>query len=230
VADVFFLKQIDWLQELSDGDWVELQRRGARSVFAKGQVVFEPSREPKSVYLMETGRVRIYRLSSEGDEATLGYVMPGEVFGELPGFGDFARDSFACARVRSSVWKIPVDVFRALLRSRPKMVIEVTRQIGERMKRVESRVESLVFRDVSSRVAVVLLELAEDFGVREDEQWTLDLHLSQRELATLVGTTRQTINAVLGRFREMGLVLSQDGILRLLQPEELRRVAGGGSD
>jgi CRP-like cAMP-binding protein len=107
------------------------------------------------------------------------------------------------------------------------MVIEVTRQIGERMKRVESRVESLVFRSVSARVAVLLLELANDFGERDGEAWRLGLRLSQSELATLVGTSRQSINLALGRFRERGLVVLDDGILCLLQPEALRRIAEG---
>jgi CRP-like cAMP-binding protein len=233
VDDAWFLKQIDWLQELDEGEWAELQKRGTRQHFAEGQMVFQPSRDPQSVYLLESGRVRIYRLSSEGEEATLGYVAPGEVFGELPGFGNFARESFASAAVLSAVWKIPVDVFRALVRTRPKLVIEVTRQIGERMKRVESRVESLVFRNVSSRVALALLELAEDFGERVDaqdgEQWTLSLGLSQRELATLVGTSRQSINEVLGRFRERGLVLPEGAVLRLPRLAALRRVADGGT-
>lgn len=227
--DVWFLKQIDWLQELSSDEWAELQRRGSRKLFEESQMIFEPSRDPQSVYVLETGRVRVYRLSAEGEEATLGYVAPGEVFGELPGFGDFARESFAAAAIHSAVWKIPVDIFRTLVRKRPKLVIEVTRQIGERMKRVESRVESLVLRNVSSRVAMVLLELAEDFGERDGESWTLDLQLSQRELATLVGTTRQSINTVLGRFREEALIALEDGVLRLLQPEALRHLASGES-
>ena len=225
--DVWFLKQIDWLQELSDDDWEQLRHRGIRDVFEAGQMVFEPSRDPHSVYLLEDGRVRIYRLSSGGDEATLGYVSAGEVFGELAGFGDFARESFASAGERSTIWKIPVEVFRRLMRTRPGMVIEVTRQIGERMKRVESRVESLVFRSVSARVAVLLLELANDFGERDGEAWRLSLRLSQSEFATLVGTSRQSINLALGRFRERGLVVLDDGILCLLQPEALRRIAEG---
>lgn len=228
--DARLLRQIHWLRELSDGEWGEIESRGTRKIFEDGQIVFEPSPGPKSVYLLERGRIRVYRLSPQGEEATLGYIGPGEVFGELPSFGDFPRESFAAAPVRSIVWKIPIEVFRRLLSTHPKLMIEVTRQIGERMKRVESRVESMVFHNVTSRLALLLLQLAEDFGERDGDEWTLDLSLSQRELATLVGTSRQSINAVLGRFREEGLVSPKDGVLRLLDPEALRRVASGRSE
>jgi CRP/FNR family cyclic AMP-dependent transcriptional regulator len=229
VDDSWFLKQIDWLRELDGQDWAALEKRATRHHFERGQLVFEPARDPRSVYLLERGRVRIYRLSSSGDEATLGYVMRGEVFGELAGFGPYARESFAVAKVDSEVWKVPVELFRELVSKRPSLVIDVTRLMGERMKRVESRVESLILRNVRSRLAGVLLELAEDLGQQSGEGWVLELHLSQGEIATLIGASRQSVNAALARFREDGWVRQDGARLILLEPQRLRAVAEAGS-
>jgi CRP-like cAMP-binding protein len=228
VAGLEFLRRIDWLQELGEPDWSELGRCAVRLVFARGETVFEPARSPQSVYLLEQGRIRIFRLSAQGKEATLGYVEPGGVFGELAVFGEYSRESFALAQRDSVVWQIPVSVFRGWIRERPMLVAEVARQIGERMKRVESRIEGLVLHDVRSRLATVLLELTEDFSRGGDER--RDIDLSQGELATLIGASRQSVNATLAQFQDDGLVRRDGRGLRLLEVERLRRLSEAGSD
>jgi CRP-like cAMP-binding protein len=222
MGDVWYLKQIDWLQELDEREWGQLRARATRHAFGAGETVFAPARDPRSVYLLESGSVRIYRVSREGDEATLGYIAPGEVFGELAGFGDFPRESFAAAVGASMVWKIPVDLFRSLVTARPRMTMAVTRQVGERLKSVEMRVESLVFRDVRSRLALLLLELEKDFGKREGERRLLDLPLTQSELASLVGASRQSVNAALGELQRDGLIAREGRRMVLLAPDRLR--------
>ena len=78
--------------------------------------------------------------------------------------------------------------------------------MGNRFKRIESRVENLVFRNLRSRIAHILLELAEDFGREDDGRIVIDLALSQQDLAALVGATRQSVNLCLRELREAGLV------------------------
>jgi len=150
----------------------------------------------------------------------------GEVFGEMAAFGDYPRESYAQAVRPSRVWKIPGDVFRSLLAVRPEFGFEITRQIGTRLKRIESRVENLVFRDARSRVAYMLLELASDFGRASDGHVVLDVDITQSELATLVGSTRQTINATLREFEREGWIGHEGRHLVLFQPESLRRITG----
>lgn len=202
-----------------------LQRASVRCDFGRGATVFTPDSDPHELYLLERGLVRIYRLSNEGNETTFGYVAPGEVFGELPAFGDFPRESFASAVHPSRVWKIPVPPFQRMLEQRPAVMLAVTRQIGQRMKRIESRVEKLVFRDVRARLAGILLELSEDFGKPRGDALALEIDLTQSELATLVGSTRQTINTSVGELESAGLIEREGRRLILVKPKELARVA-----
>jgi CRP-like cAMP-binding protein len=207
----------------------EIEKLWSASVYreyAAGDTVFAPASHPHSLYLLERGLVRIYRLSKEGSETSFGYVAPGEVFGEMAAFGDYPRQSFAEAVRPSRVWKIPGGVFRSLLAARPGIGLEITRQIGTRLKRIESRVENLVFRDARARVAQILLELANDFGSSEDGRITIEVDFTQGELATLVGATRQTINVNLREFEREGWIDYRGRRLVLLRPEGLRRIAG----
>ncbi len=222
---IWHLRRIDWLKALPAQEAQELQRASTCREYARGEMVFTPNPTPHSVFLLARGLVRVYRLAPSGAETTFGYVAPGEVFGELTAFGNHPRESFAQAVRASTIWRIPREAFERVVAAKPSLVLAITKQMGQRMKRIESRVEHLVFRDVRARLARVLSELAEDFGRAEDGSRLIDLPLTQAELATLVGTTRQTVNATLRRLEAEGLVGRRHHRILLFKPDELRRAA-----
>lgn len=156
----------------------------------------------------------------------LGYVARGEVFGELAAFGDRPRESFADALHASLVWKIPREVFERVVSGRAALAIRVTQQIGDRFKHLESRVENLVFRDVRSRLARILLDLARDFGQREsDGALRIELPLTQGEVAKLIGSTRQSVNQGMRELEQAGLVGRRGGCIAVLESERLRSIS-----
>jgi CRP-like cAMP-binding protein len=200
------LRRIDWIAELGPNALQLLQHSGAAKRYSVGETIFAPATHPESVYLLESGLARVYRVSEAGGETSFGYVAPGELFGELPAFGDYPRESFAQAVQASVAWTIAREPFQRLLVSCPSLVLAIARQMAQRMKRVEARVEDLVFRSVRIRVARMLTELAESFGRPEGDGVVIDIPLTQADLATLVGATRQTVNQALGELGREGLV------------------------
>jgi len=223
--DVWHLRSVDWLSALPEKDLERLRAMSVYRDFAAGETIFQPDPDPHSVYLLERGLVRIYRLSSDGAETTFGYVAAGEVFGELTAFGAYPRESFAMAVRASRAWRIDAAPFRKLLSEQSQLAIEVGRQMGARMKRIESRVEDLVFRDVRSRLAHILLELGASLGERRDGRTVIGADLTQAELATLIGSTRQTVNATLRALEAQGIVGRDGRRLALLDPEALQGIA-----
>jgi CRP-like cAMP-binding protein len=224
LRDVWHLRDVDWLHELPTEEVEKLWSASIYREYAAGETVFAPASHPHSLYLLERGLVRIYRLSPAGSELSFGYVAPGEVFGEMAAFGDYERESFAAAVRPSRVWTIPADVFRGLIAVRPSVAFEITRQIGRRLKRIENRVEDLIFRDARSRVAHILLELARDFRGEHEGHVAIDVDFTQGELATLVGSTRQTINSSLREFEREGWIGYGGRRIAILRPEVLRRL------
>lgn len=223
-GEVWYLRNIDWLAQLGEPELSVLELGSHARRYTRGEMIFAPSVRPHSVYLLQSGLARIYRLSQEGGETSFGYVAPGEVFGELPAFGDFPRESFAQAVRTSQVWRIPRENFQRVLAARSALAIQVTKQIGDRLKKVESRVEDLVFRTVRTRVARMLGELAEDFGCNENGHRVIDIPITQSELATLVGATRQTVNQTLREFSDQGLIGRDHRRIVLLSPERLQHL------
>jgi CRP-like cAMP-binding protein len=228
MEDFWHLHNFDWLSELSAAETDSLRSESVHHKYRAGEMIFAPAPHPDSVYLLESGLVRIYRLSSSGAETTLGYVRPGEIFGELEAFTSGPRESHASAIVPSLVWRLRREAIQQVLALHPGIVTAVTKQIGSRLKRIESRVEHLVFRSVPSRVAGILLELAEDFGRQEADGLVIDLAISQEELATLVGASRQAVNGSLRELEREGAVRREGRRLVLLRLDTLRHWKDAG--
>ena len=229
MPDFWRLHGFDWMAGLSERETEQLLSRITSQECARGEIVFGPASTPRSVYLLEKGLVRIFRLSNHGAEATLGYVLPGEVFGELQAISDRARESFAQAISPSLVWRIPIPELRRLIEKIPHLALHIAEQMEKRFKRIESRVEGLALRDLRSRISLILLELAEDFGRAVDGEVLIDLPLSQHDLATLVGASRQSVNACLRDLRQARQIAYRKRRIALLDPAELKREADRAS-
>jgi CRP-like cAMP-binding protein len=225
MTDFWHLHHINWLSELSQSEGEMLRRESSIRSYAPREMIFAPTRDPGYVHILEDGLVRIYRQSKSGAEVTLGHVSPGEVFGVLPALISDGRESFAEAVKPSVVRKIPRRVFRRLLDARPTLMFEVTKQIGTRLKRISSRVEQLIFCNVRTRAARVLLELTRDFGRREDSRIVIDVPLTQGEFATLIGTLRQTVNPSLREFKRKGWIGHENRRFAVYNAKELGRIA-----
>lgn len=200
-----------------DAEELEALRAVAQVIeCSSGEMVYTPAAEPSSVYVVETGLVRLFRLAESGGETTLGYVQDRETFGELTAFGDMPRESFAQCVQSSRVLAIPREDFEAVLARHPALIFEVARQMARRLRRMERRVESLVHRDVRTRLSEALVELAEDFGEPGEDARVIPVSLTQAELATLVGSTRQTVNACLRELEEAGAIARRGRRLQVL--------------
>lgn len=199
MIELWHINSVDWLNELPSPS-VDALRTGA-SISN-----FEPAVEPQDVFILETGLVRMYRSCARGEEVTFGYIQPGEVIGELAAFSSKPRESFAIAVERSTAIKIQKQVFAEAIQSRSSIVFLVAAQIEDRFKQIESRVEDLVFRSARSRLAQVILQLAEDFGEKTGDRWVIAIRLTHIELVTLVGASRPTVSIALGELEDDELI------------------------
>lgn len=222
MAGFWHLSDLELLKDLTPEEMERLEKAAYSRSYDTGQMVFRPDASPESVYLLKEGSIRIYRLSDKGAEATFGYIRPGEIFGELSAITEVGRESHAEAAAPSVVWVVPIDLFRTLLGSKPGVGRHVSRQLGDRLKRIERRVEGLMFHEAHLRLALILRELAEHFGLPKGEAIEIDGDFTQTELATIVGCSRQTLNQCLRELEARGLAQMKRRRVVLPKPEALR--------
>jgi CRP-like cAMP-binding protein len=226
VNDIWHVGRIDWLRGLPEESQDRLRASATLMAYPRGEMIFSPERQPEFVYVLESGLVRIFRLSADGGEVQFGHVLPGEIFGELELFVDRPRESFAQAVERSTAWRITRENFLLVLKSSPAVMFEVSRQMGGRFKKIEGRVEDFVFRSARSRMARILLQLADEFTLPAERGTSIGLPLTQSELAVMIGVTRQTANACLLELREEGALDYQGQRFTLIDRDRLESIAG----
>lgn len=221
MIDLWHLTNIQWFRDLPESAVAELRETAEIRHYQKGALIFAPELTPLHVYILETGLIRIYRESREAEEFTLGFVCPGEVFGECAVFPPARRESFAVAKEPSEVLILGGQVFVTTLRKYPSAFYSVAKQIEGRFKNIESRIENLVFRDARSRLAHIILQLGEDFGDQLNGHTVLKMRMTHAEIATLIGTSRPTVSIFLGEFEDEDIVSHTEGRLTIVDPAAL---------
>lgn len=200
----WYLKNCDLFGRLTDDQLADLEKRARSRDFPRRSAIYLPADQGDAVYLVASGRVKISSFTTEGKQAILTFVEPGELFGELAIFGDDAREEYAESVDATKVILIPADAIQQLMETHANVALGVTKIIGLRRRRIERRLKYLLFRSNRERLSHLLLELAEQYGRRTEEGVRLTIKLSHQELANIIGSTRETVTVLLGELQAEG--------------------------
>lgn len=203
---IWYLKQCDLFRRLDDVQLKELERRCRSRQFARGTPIYLPADEADGVLLMAQGRAKICSFTEEGKQAILAFIEPGELFGELALLGEAEREEYAEALEKSSVVLIPRDVMQHLVEANPHVSMGITKLFGLRRRRIERRLKYLLFRSNRERLIHLILELSEQYGLGTAEGIELKIKLSHQDLASVIGSTRETVTVLLGELQTEGLL------------------------
>nr|WP_042178709.1 Crp/Fnr family transcriptional regulator [Kibdelosporangium sp. MJ126-NF4]CEL13356.1 cAMP-binding proteins-catabolite gene activator and regulatory subunit of cAMP-dependent protein kinases [Kibdelosporangium sp. MJ126-NF4]CTQ99046.1 cAMP-binding proteins-catabolite gene activator and regulatory subunit of cAMP-dependent protein kinases [Kibdelosporangium sp. MJ126-NF4] len=195
---------------------------------ARGEVVFRMGDPGDSMFLVVHGRVRIGRPGDAGKENLLTLLGPGDLFGELTLFDPAPRKATATAVSTVDLLALTASTMRTWLASEPDAAWHLMRFLARRVRRTNDVVETLLFSDVSRRVARAVLELADRFGRRTPDGVRVDHGLTQQELAHYVGASRESVNRALAEFAARSLVRSESRGLVITDLARLRRKASVG--
>ena len=203
---LWYLKHIRLFDGISQAEMQEMERITRMQEVKKRQPLYLPGDPSSNVYLLKQGRVKIANSAPSGREVTFEILEPGEVFGELDVLEDSPRTTGAEALDDTLICVIRREDFDRYLAMHPTMTVKLTKLIGLRLRKIQSRVEDLVFRDVPARLAHLLLELANAEGLQEKGGVRIKAKLTHQEMANLIGCSRETVSTTLSQFREQGLI------------------------
>ncbi len=222
---IWYLKNINLFRGLSDEQMRVIEGRTLMREVRRREVLYLPGDAGDRVYLLKRGLVKISTLQPDGHEIILALLRTGEVFGEEAVLEGAPRDHQAEAYEDALICVVSRADFVDLLRSYPDLAFQVTKLIGLRLRTLRTRVEKLLFRGASARLAAVLLDLAREHGVQDGSGLRLPLRLSQQDLASLIGVTRESVSLSLAEFKRQGWISVDGRTLRILDVAALRRMA-----
>ncbi len=183
--------------------------------FRRGEVIFHLGDPGDALFIIVAGEVKISLPSETGEEAILVRLVAGAVFGELALLDGAPRSATATAMAITETVVLPRDRFRQLIADEPAVRDALLASLAGELRRLTTHVEELHFLDITGRLAACLVRMATDGGMPlPDGSIRLGTSLTQGDLASMVGTTRQTANKLLGQFASDGLVrLERDSIV-----------------
>lgn len=192
----------------------------------RGQVIFQKGDEGSAMMAVLRGRVRISAVSAEGREVMLNVINPGEVFGEIALLDGNPRSADATAIEATDLLVVERRQFLPYLKSNEDLYPRLLAVLCARLRQTSSALEDLALFALPTRLARVLLNLARDYGRPMPGGTRIEFKLSQRDLSTLVGASRETVNKQLGQWREAGVLGMDGGWLVVVKPDELAALVG----
>ena len=219
-AIVSLLSQIPLFAELDDDALAELARRCVSRSFAAGHVLFATGDDCRGLYMIESGRVRIYRTDPSGREQVLHVEGAGRAVAELPLFDGGAYPASAVTTEESRLVFLPRADFEYLYRHHPDIAHSIIRALGRRLRHLVHLAQTLAFRDVAARLAMLLVEYAEH-GTSTRDGVEIEIDRTQEEIARKIGTARESVSRAMKQLRRSGLIKPLERN-RLLIPDVAR--------
>lgn len=204
-------------------DEVSAVRRVASSVtFATGETVFLQGDRHNGIFLIESGRVRIYYAGPSGREITLAYWTPGHFIGGPELFGGGFHMWSASAMEPARLSYLPGRAIRQLALTVPAVALCLIEGLVAKGKCYSALVQMLGTRSVTERLAQLLLILAELEDGAGSGQMVVKRRITHEQLASIVGSTRQWVTSTLRRFQEQGIIRVQQGTIIIQRSDLLR--------
>jgi len=188
----------------------------------RGERIYGPGDAAHVVCAVTHGVVRLSTRSPDDREVILDFAEQGEIFGELAILDGSPRDHAADAHEDTVIAELDSGRLAAVIREVPELGFQFNRVLATRVRTLRARVEELLCKSAETRMALTLAALAESHGIVDAGGVLISLRLSQRDIASLAGLSRETVNAVLQEFRSRELVETNGRRLRILHPGSLR--------
>ena len=175
--------------------------------YKKGQFIYFEDQPSDQIYLIANGTVKIGSYSQEGKEITKTILSKGEIFGELALTGEGQRSDFAQSiNNDTKVCAMSIDLMQELMLNNKSLSLSIFKLIGFRIRKLERRLESLVFKDARTRIIDFILEMAHERGQKVGFETLVKNQLTHQDIANLTGTSRQTVTTILNDLRERNLI------------------------
>ncbi|MEQ9263455.1 MAG: Crp/Fnr family transcriptional regulator [Owenweeksia sp.] len=175
--------------------------------YKKGETIYFTDDSATTMYLIAEGKVRILNYSEEGDEVVKAILGKGEMFGELALLGEDKRSEIAEAlENETTVCPVKIDQVHELMKDNRDFSFKIYKWIGFRIRKMERRIDNLVFKDVRSRLMDFIRELALEKGEKKGDTVVVEHFYTHKNIANLIGTSRQTVTTTLNELRDEGLI------------------------
>jgi CRP/FNR family transcriptional regulator, cyclic AMP receptor protein len=219
------LKKAEALADASSSAIATLASGAQLASFRARQVVYLPGDRAAGIHFLANGRVKISKVTRDGKELTLAYRATGDFFGETCLLDGRPREEMVEAMEPCATVEVTQEALDEVLKSNVDVAYLFVRTLITRRRDLETKVEQLIFKDVGSKLAELLLRLGAEHGVEAKKGLVLGLKITHQEMANLIGSTRETVSLTLSQFKRKGYIATEGRKVILADTEGLRALA-----
>lgn len=220
----WYIKRSDIFSVMSHEEMERLASLSTMCEFKKGAAIYLLDEPSEHVYLLKEGTIKISRIGQDGQEIILDIIAPGEIFGEMALLGEDSRTTMAEAAEDSLICSIRKSDFFNFFSAENELAFKVLKLVGLKRVEIETRLEELAYCTVFERIASLLLRMAKRHGIKEEHGVKIRPRLTHRDIAFLVGATRETVTEQLNEMKAEGLIDTSFMSITIRDLEALGRV------
>lgn len=177
------------------------------NTYQKDQFIYLENEPSDQVYMIAQGRIKIGSYSETGKEITKTILSKGEIFGEMALTGEELRQDFAqSAENDTIVCPMNISEMQSLMLDNRNLSLKIFKLMGFRLRKLERRLESLVFKDARTRIVEFIREMGEERGKKVGFETLIKNYLTHQDIANLTGTSRQTVTTIMNELRDQNLI------------------------
>jgi CRP/FNR family transcriptional regulator, cyclic AMP receptor protein len=219
------LTLVDIFEPLSREEIENINWKHLNTSVEQGETFYTPMDLCETLFVLQKGRIRIYKATPEGREFTIAVVESGTVFGEMVLTGQRLRNAYAQAMEESEVSAMcRADVERLIL-DKPEVGLQLVHLLSDRLTTYETRLEDLGLKEVPARLASLILLLIESEGVRTSTGYKIPTRYTHYQLGTMIGSNREAVTRAFARLRNLGAVDTRRRYIHVEDIETLRKAA-----
>jgi CRP/FNR family transcriptional regulator len=223
------LSLVDILEPLTGEDIENLNGQLPDRRLRTGEIFFGPQDRSERLFLLQSGRVRIFRTTPDGREFTLAVVEAGTVFGEMALTGQRLEGAYAQALTPSQVSTMLRADLERLILEKPEVGLRIMQLLSERLRRQETRLEDVSTKDVKARLASIIVLMVESEGLRSGVGYRIPAHYTHERLGTMIGANRTAVTRAFGLLQDEGVVQLRRRLIYVSDLDALRWSAGYGA-
>ena len=192
--------------------------------YPAGEEIYAKGSPGESMMAVLRGTAKMTSVSRDGKEIVLNIMHPGEIFGEIALLDGGARSADAIAMTDCEILILLRRDFMPILKKRADICLILMRILCQRLRQTSEQVEDVLFRHLESRVAKSLLHLAHTTSLQGVSGVPVELHVSQQQLGSMAGGTRQSVNKIEQSWRKEGWIERNKGVIVLRDVDAIERL------
>ncbi|MGI6434846.1 MAG: Crp/Fnr family transcriptional regulator [Syntrophomonadaceae bacterium] len=213
------MEKVPIFSSLSREEMEQIARIITDREYKKGETIFLSDHNEERLYVINHGKVKVFRLSETGKEQIIRVLYPGDFMGELSLFIHAPLNGYAEALENTAICIVDGNKLKQIIKKVPTIAVKIIEELSKRLQNAENLIESLGLHDVEQRVADTILRMS----AGKDE---ITLSISKKDLAAHLGMSQETLSRKLSQFQEMGCI-NQSGqrTIQILDRNTLENIA-----